>query len=56
MNELEKAYKEYIDFLEKEISSSAVYLHTHGWIVPDEIILKGEELREKIKDLTPKNT
>lgn len=47
--ESENPYKEYIEFLEKVISSTATYLHFHGQPASEEDIAKGRELREKIK-------
>lgn len=52
MEHLIKAQKEYIDFLEKELADSAVFLYVHNRKSSDEIIKKGEELRKNIENLT----
>lgn len=55
MEQLIKAQKEYITFLEEEISRTAGYLFVHNMITPEEICKKGEELREEIKKYENKN-
>jgi hypothetical protein len=51
--ELQKAYEEYIELLEKVEGSVAGYMASHGFeqIGTDEQIKRGEELRKIIKEL-----
>ncbi|MDE2098536.1 MAG: hypothetical protein KGL39_14880 [Patescibacteria group bacterium] len=51
--ELQKAYEEYIELLEKVEGTVAGFMAAHGWeqIGTDEQVARGEELRKKIKEL-----
>lgn len=48
--ELEKAYEEYIKFLEEYIGSNAAYLYVHGMEATNEEVEEGKRLRENIKN------
>lgn len=48
---LQKAYKDYIKFLAKDIEDHAAYLHIHGFKCSQEKIDEGERLRALIEKL-----
>lgn len=48
MNDLMKAFEEYISFLDNESNKYVQFAGIHGMKVPDEVFKKGEELRNKI--------
>lgn len=50
-DELIKNQDEYIKFLSKHISDHAVYLHIHGFRVPESKVKKGQKFRDKISEL-----
>ena len=51
MEELIEAYEEYIKLLEEAESANIGFLFAHGITTEPELIKKGKELRQKIKDL-----
>lgn len=52
MDELIKLYQEYINVLSESEASMAGLAIAHGYVVPERLIKRGEELREKIAKLT----
>jgi hypothetical protein len=46
-----KAQENYIKFLGKHISDHAVYLHIHGFTVPESKVKRGQKFRDKIAEL-----
>lgn len=54
IEELVKLQREYIEFLSKDISDNAGYLHAHGIITSQEKVEEGKTLRLKIKEVEDK--
>ena len=54
MEDLIQAQKEYIEFLEKEMTSISPLLLVHGWNCPQEVIEEGNKLRLKISEFSAK--
>jgi len=55
MNNLIKAFEEYIRFLEDEINKNTTYLVVHSIYTPRDVVQRGIELRAKIAALKEKN-
>lgn len=51
MEEIINKQKQYIEFLERELTSITPLCNIHGWKCPEEVILEGIMLREEIKIL-----
>ena len=51
MEELINKQKQYIEFLERELTSLTPLCTIHGWECPKEVIIEGIMLREEIKIL-----
>jgi len=52
MKELYLKQKEYIEFLENQITKTSPLLYIHGWSCSEDVIKEGNKLREEIKTLT----
>ncbi len=55
IEELIKAYDEYIKLLEQECGSFGAFAFTHGIGSSEENVAKGEELRQRIRELKTAN-
>jgi len=51
VDDLVKAYDEYIKLLEDECGKLYSFAWTHGFICPDEMVKRGEMCRAKIAEL-----
>jgi len=49
--EIIQAQKEYIQFLENEISNHTSFLIVHGILTSEEVVKQGERLRKQIEEL-----
>jgi len=46
-----RAQDEYIKFLGEEVNKGAAFLRTHNIQTPDDVVKKGQKMRDKIKKL-----
>jgi hypothetical protein len=49
--ELIAAYDEYIVLLAEQEKNLAIFAYNHGYKTPDEVVVRGKELRQKIEEL-----
>ena len=50
--ELQTAYEAYLEYLRDAEDAVAGFLHVHNWKYSQELLDKGEPLRQKIRNLT----